>query len=168
MMKSPWCNPIHQGLSRGIENKVRGPVIWEISTSVLFYLTNFLIFSTKNLEKEKSFSRLNSNNVLLIVLKKIAKSLTSQNCTKPGKYKPSIETGINLVLSLVYINLVLVYGWYCLRWGQTGMFFHTSLCNSTIYWGCSRYTIKPFYNHANFSHILVCVTQFFLGIICFI
>jgi hypothetical protein len=46
------------------------------------------------------------------------------------------------------------------------MFFHTNIRNSTIYLGCSLYTTNPLYNHANFSHILVCVTQF-LVIICF-
>jgi hypothetical protein len=69
-MKSPWCNPIHQGLSRGTENKVRGPVIWEISTSILFFLAKFVIFSFKKLEK-KSFSRLNSKKNWLYLWKNL-------------------------------------------------------------------------------------------------
>ncbi len=49
-------------------------------------------------------------------MEKFAKSLTSQNYTKPGKYKPSIETGINLVLgwySLKSLSLSLVAQKFC-------------------------------------------------------
>jgi hypothetical protein len=32
IMKPPWCNPPHQGLSNNTKSMVGGTMVWEIST----------------------------------------------------------------------------------------------------------------------------------------